>query len=150
MDHTKLDGSWITLSIAAKVVETITERFGRWQDSDCQSMAKVLIDKEDKGTGRVKLSNFYEAGWQFSETKEYLQYLGALDYTSQQQPRVIIPNYIMSSSNCFGTSSLYSVCCIDHCQDLLSDLERSIAAPVTTPERIAELVMALPSATVQT
>merc|ERR1711920_995523 len=41
-----------------------------------------------------------------------------------------------------------SVCCIDECEASLGQIERKIAAPEATPERIAEIVSNLPSSTV--
>jgi len=47
-----------------------------------------------------------------------------------------------------ASSSFYAVCCLDECEPLLAHLERRIVAPEATPDRIIQLVEALPSATV--
>lgn len=141
-------GELVSFAAASNIVEVAGMRYGRFQDGGCRSLEKELAAKEDKGTGRVKLSDFYQAGWNFRESQDYLRSLGALD-ESGDMPKVVIPNYILSKTNCVGSSSMYSLCCIDQCEELLGHLERRIAAPESTPEKIAEIVSALPSASVQ-
>merc|ERR1712061_55078 len=58
-------------------------------------------------------------------------------------------NYINAPSNCIASSSFYSVCCIDECEALFGQLERALATPEPTPERIVEVISNLPSATVE-
>jgi len=140
---------------AARVVEEIGEKFGRWQDLECRSLKNTLVELDHAGTGRVALSSFYRATldgvvpkpFEFSETVGFLRQLGAVDETGQ--PSVLIPNYVNARTNCLTTSSFYSVCCIDECERLLGQLERDIGAPEATPARIAELVANLPSDTVE-
>ena len=67
--------------------------------------------------------------FEFQESEEYLRDLGALDDTDPSHPSVIIPNYIQSASNCIASESLYSVCCLNECEQLMSHLEREIDAP---------------------
>lgn len=115
-------------------------------------MKKSLMEMEDHGTGRVLLSDFYNAGlngkWQFQESYAYLQKLGALDESSPGSPRVIIPNWVNGPSNCIGSSDYHDVCCISECESLLAAVETSLAAPAATPEAVAAAVAALPSSTV--
>merc|ERR1712176_438625 len=117
-------------------------------------MKNDLLKYADKETGRVPLASFYQASLdygslQFSESKKYLKQLGALDETNPNEPRVIVPNYISSPGNCLTSLGLYSVCCMNECESLLASLERDVQSPEAEPERILELVSALPSATVQ-
>merc|ERR1712232_94003 len=72
---------------------------------------------------------------------------GALDDSTPTNPRVIVANYILAPSNCVASSKFYSVCCLDECEDLVDHLEREIQAPAATPQRITELVAAMPSST---
>jgi len=117
----------------------------------------MLVDMEDPGTGgagRVRLADFYDASlnrgkWQFIESVEYLRELGALDESNPDNLRVIIANYVNGPSNCVASSSYYSVCCVNECDELLGHLETKIAAPDATPEQILALAAALPSSTVQ-
>merc|ERR1712048_16400 len=88
-------------------------------------------------------------GQQYHENREYLRELGALDESNPVDPRVIVPNYITSKSNCIATSSLHSVCCINECEKLMGHVERKIASPVAEPNFLAEVVADLGSSTVQ-
>merc|ERR1711920_19326 len=86
---------------------------------------------------------------QFTEPKDYLRELGALDESDPVHPYVIVPNYILSKTNCISTSDLHSTCCINECEYLLGHLESLIASPVAEPSHIAKLVADLPSSTTQ-
>jgi hypothetical protein len=143
-----LDGSSIPFASATTIAKTIQERWGRWQDRDCRSLTKTLAKLEIKGTGRVLLSDFYSAGWRFGETEEYLKGLGALDNSDPSQLRVIIPNYVGSVTNCVGSTSMYSTCCMDACEELLGHLEKQIAKPAASVKQLIALVSALASPTV--
>jgi len=139
----------LDFSLVARVAERVGEQFGRFQDQECQQIKSTLVKMEDRGTGRVRLCDFYKpsldsGAWQFQESIQYLRQLGALDET-ESEARVIIANYISSPSNCIASSSFYSVCCMDECESLLGHLEQQIAAPESTPERIASLVAHLSS-----
>lgn len=135
-----------------RVLEEIAERYGRWQDRECQQIKTSLMHLEHGSTGRVRLETFYGAAlngsWQFSESKAYLRQLGALDESEPLRASVIIPNYVNSPSNCVASSKFYKVCCINECEGLLAHLERRIAAPDASPARIAELVAEMSSSTV--
>jgi hypothetical protein len=139
-------------ALVAHVAERIGELFGRFQDHECQQIRSSMLAIEDRGTGRVKLTDFYrpalDGSWQFQESKTYLRQLGALDESETGNLRVIIPNYVHSPSNCIASSSFYSVCCIDECESLFDHLERQIAAPEATSEHIAMLVSKMSSSTV--
>lgn len=136
------------------VVDQISEKFGRFQDGECKRLKSALVDRDVRGTGRVLLSDFYSQGltgtWQFQESAKYLRKLGALDESNFQTPRVIIPNYISSPTNCVAASpaSFYSVCCLNECEGLMAHLEHDIAASEASPERIVQLVSNLQSDTV--
>ena len=78
------------------------------------------MDTEYRGTGRVRLSEFYSGAddelWTFTESIEYLRALGALDETDPGSMSVIIPSFIASQTNCVTPSNLYSVCCLSECE----------------------------------
>jgi hypothetical protein len=137
------------------IVEEVGERFGHFQDAECSAMKTKLIGMGDGGIGRVPLADFYKTSidgdtFEFQESEEYLRELGALDDTDPSHPSVIIPNYIQSATNCIASESLYSVCCLNECEQLMSHLEREIDAPEAEPSRIAAIVASLPSSTVET
>lgn len=136
-----------------RVVETVGEQFGQYQNFECQELKEALVTYEVRGSGRVRLQDFYRMGLEckylLSESVEYLRTLGALDESNLREPRVIVPNFVLSKSNCLAPTSLYMVCCINERERLMDHLEREIAAPTASPVRIAELVADLPSATVE-
>lgn len=134
-----------------EVVEEIGERYGRFQDSECQMMKAKLMSFGDQGVGRIPLQNFYktaldDSSFESQESPAYLKMLGAMD----DQDRVIIPNYLGSSSNCIASSNLYSVCCINECESLMGHLEHEVGAPEASPQQILALVSNLPSSSVET
>jgi len=137
----------------ARVVEAVGEEYGSFQDLECRQMKDALVKMEYRGTGRVRLSDFYrrpagEDVWTFSESASYLQSLGALDETTPAQPSVVMANYINSPTNCIASSGFYSVCCKNECEGLLGHLEENIGRPEAKPATIASLVANLPSQSV--
>merc|ERR1719281_2358256 len=135
-----------------KVAETVGEQFGKFQDAECKGLKAALLKSEDRGSGRVRMSDFYKPAldgqWQFQESIGYLRELGTLDESISDEPRVMAANYLTSQANCIASSDYYSVCCIDECEDLLGHLEKEIAAPEASVERITKLVSNLPSSSV--
>merc|ERR1711957_522163 len=90
------NGEVIDFARMTAVVEEIGERYGRFQNGECQSMKSKLIKLGDQGIGRVPLPDFYQSsldgsGFQFSESPDYLKELGVLD----DEEQVIVPNYII-------------------------------------------------------
>ena len=142
----------LDFSLVARTAERIGERFGHFQDGECQQIKASLVKMEQPGTGRVRLSDFYKPAmggqWQFQESVSYLRQLGCLDESDPAKPSVIIANYVSSPSNCIASSSFYSVCCMDECEGLLSHLEQKIAAPDATSTQIVTLVSDLSSSSV--
>jgi len=137
------------------VAERVGEQFGRFQDHECRQIKAALVAKEEAGTGRVRLSDFWkdahdnpDGAWQFGESLNYLRQLGVLDESDSNNLRVMIANYISSPSNCIASSSFYSVCCMDECEALIGHLEKEIAAPEARVERIAAVITNLPSSSV--
>merc|ERR1719378_23263 len=145
----------LSFATLVKVAETIGERFGKFQDAECKGLKDALVKIEDRGTGRVRLSDFYkpaadgaDGSWQFQESIGYLRQLGTLDESNSDEPRVMLANYLTSQANCIASSDYYSVCCIDECEDLFGHLEKSLAAPEATTAEIVKLISALPSSSV--
>jgi len=143
----------VDFALLARAAERVGEQFGTHQDQECQQMKASLIKISDRGTGRVRLSEFYKPAldghhFQFQESAAYLRQLGALDESDPENPRVIIPNFITSPTNCIASSSFYSVCCMDECEGLLSHLEQEIAGPEASSTQIAGIVAKLASSTV--
>merc|ERR1719408_600102 len=139
---------YVYFSEMKNVIAEIGERYGRFQDVECRQLKDLLVASEDPsvgGAGRVRISDFYkkalnEGKWMFSESVDYLRQLGALNESDASNPRVIIPNYISSPTNCVASSAYYSVCCLDECESILARIEEVLGSPEATPSAIAALV----------
>jgi len=137
----------------AMVVKELGERFGDWNNKECQADKLALLGLEEGHSGRVRLLDYYKAAvfdgkYQFSENMNYLRQTGLLDESNPMVPRVIVSNYIVSPSNCMARTGFYSVCCRDECEDLLGHVEKAIAAPLAEVSEVVAVVRGLPSATV--
>merc|ERR1719327_1596805 len=136
----------------ASVVEAVGEQYGSFQDFECRQMKDTLTKMEYRGTGRVRLADFYkpalDGAWTFQESSGYLRSLGALDESDPSQPSVMMANYITSHTNCIASSGFYSVCCKNECESLLGHLEEKIGSPEAKPATVIGLVEKLPSSTV--
>lgn len=135
---------------AQVIVGTMALSFGSWWESECATVKDSLMKMDHKNTGHVKLSDFHGSAlngeWRFSESKEYLREMGALDETSSWRgPRVIITNYLQAPSNCIITTEHYRVCCANECQDYLDDLEESLGGAAALPEEILPIIERLDS-----
>jgi len=136
------------------VVSEIGERYGDYENIECQQFKDWLVAVEDKGVGgagRVRMADFYGQAlnnnkWQFSESVGYLRELGALDESDASNPRVIIPNYVQAQSNCIETSAYYSVCCQDECEGILGRLEGLVSAPEASPSTLISMIPMIASA----
>lgn len=134
----------------AQLTTRITEEFGPWVNYECSTMKETLASMDVHGTGRVKLSDFWgsskDGQWQFKETAEYLQSLGALDESDTSLgPQVIIPNYVYASSNCLMSTPSYSICCLNTCENVMRHLESRLETSDASPTLILEAVQTLPS-----
>jgi len=136
----------------SQVLRTIEERHGSWRSFECLELKSGLMEVEEPGTGRVRLSSFYgkalNGTWQFSETSDYLRQLGCLDESEPSSPRVIIANYINSHSNCISSNGHFSVCCVSECESLYGHIEGKLGTPTASPEELGSIVSSLPSSTV--
>jgi hypothetical protein len=139
----------------SQVVAVVGEEYGTFQDIDCRNLKHILMGMEFRGTGRIKLPDFYkpslddmDGNWQFQENVGYLRVLGALDESDPDDVSVIIANYLHSQANCIATSGFYSVCCKDECEGLLGHVEEKLAAPEASATTISAIVQNLPSSTV--
>jgi len=150
--------TFFTTSDIEDVLEQMHDQYGRWQDRECQDLKSKLLALEDRsiglnGSGRVRMTDFYgsavkDGNWQFRERIEFLERLGVMDMRDPKVPRMIIPNYIISPSNCLAGSKYYSVCCINECEDLLDKIQHHFKAPVAYPSNLAAAISSLASSTV--
>jgi hypothetical protein len=130
----------------SRVVEEVADQYGHFQNLECRELTNELVSIEhQQRSGRVSLASFYGSASKekFKERPAYLRNLGALDESVVEDPVVIIPNYIVSPTNCVASSNYYSVCCIDECEGLMVKLESEVGAPDATPLQVATIVSGL-------
>lgn len=133
-----------------RLVDKLDEEYNQLNDRDCSDLKESLGKMQGKKAGRVRLSAFYNKGsyrhWDFNDKKEYLSALGVLDETDAMHPSIIITNYLLSRPNCLDSSHLFAICCRNECEDLMGSLESQVRGAVAEPDTLAQLVSALPSA----
>merc|ERR1719265_503652 len=140
-----------TFEEAAEIAHDVQEDFGKLQNEECSALRRGLAGMDSDATGRIPFSEFTGKridSWAFLEPVDYLRNLGVLDETDEAVgPKVLIPNYVASMSNCAETSPFFSVCCLDECGSVIGKLERAIKQPTATVEQI---VLALEGVTTGT
>eukprot|EP00928_Gymnodinium_smaydae_P061221 TRINITY_DN45353_c0_g1_i1.p1 TRINITY_DN45353_c0_g1~~TRINITY_DN45353_c0_g1_i1.p1 ORF type:complete len:578 (+),score=123.19 TRINITY_DN45353_c0_g1_i1:78-1736(+) len=142
------DESTITFANSTKIVDLFMDHLGPKQLEMCNAFADTLIKKDTSGTARVRISEFYGSS-SLSETPETLRKYGVLAPETEgynfKDPRVIIPNYVASATNCLAATDHYALCCPDACEGVLSQIEFRLASPTAAPDELAELVATIPS-----
>merc|ERR1719171_814174 len=134
-----------TFEDANAIAGGITQSFRSFWQSECDSMKEILIEMDTQGTGRVPLTKLYnkslDSDWRFGESEAYLRDLGVIDDSSAYLgPQVIIPNYIHATSNCIVSTPHYLVCCPNHCEEILGDIEAAVQAPTASTKDILTFV----------
>jgi hypothetical protein len=150
------DGSTMDHQTVLRMTDEIGKKYARafYDVRECQGLKKALLEIESNKPGRVKLSAFYnqdmsgDGRFSFNEKVGYLRDVGALDESIATDPSVIIPNYIAAPPNCLNPSTLYSICCPNECDGLLTHIEGQTGAPRASPDKVVGIVEALPSSTV--
>jgi hypothetical protein len=141
---------YFDLQSTALVIEKLLKGYGEFNGGECKRLKQDLLKMDDYNSGRVSLADFYKAGmsgtWELNEKVDYLRDLGTLDESLPGRPRVIVANYVNSWVNCLTSSSMYSVCCRNECEDLMGHLESQVEAPAVSPRRILELLQNMDSA----
>eukprot|EP00933_Yihiella_yeosuensis_P062534 TRINITY_DN65508_c0_g1_i1.p1 TRINITY_DN65508_c0_g1~~TRINITY_DN65508_c0_g1_i1.p1 ORF type:complete len:523 (-),score=134.70 TRINITY_DN65508_c0_g1_i1:272-1840(-) len=147
-DKISKDGvSKISWHRASEGVLSMAERYGRWQNGECEQMKTVLKTLDRNGTGRVSLKDFHSEPahntFQFTEPEDYLRKAGALAEDADGGKQVLIANYLLGPSNCIASSEYFSVCCLNSCEDIVSELEEAIHAPAAVFETMKAAVSAI-------
>lgn len=133
----------------ASMMASFGKHLGSFEDKECQVMKSALVKFEDRlGSGRVRLGDFYAKAElsHFRESSDYMRDAGVLDESDPKDPKVIIPNYLVSPSNCITPSGFYQICCFDECEELMDKIEAKLEAPMGTPEAIVSMVASMRSA----
>lgn len=142
------------------LVEKIAQGYSSFQAKDCRRAKDELSAKPSYLDGRVAFSEVqasHATGRRTLLTEDYagMEKLGVLAFGknadgglllhgANKDAQLIIPNYLQSQSMCLSTASMYTVCCPNEGDVLLSRLEREVAAPTAAPEQLKRLVATLP------
>eukprot|EP00440_Ansanella_granifera_P015447 gb/GFBE01016792.1/.p1 GENE.gb/GFBE01016792.1/~~gb/GFBE01016792.1/.p1 ORF type:complete len:546 (+),score=126.17 gb/GFBE01016792.1/:1-1638(+) len=127
---------------AAQVAAEVLQYFNDVSGSMCADMVATFTALPGAHDGRASLEAMRRSGDLVRESVEYLRSAGALDESDAQDPQVILPNYMLSASNCDGTTSFYDLCCPNQCEGHKSHLERALAA-APAGQRLAALKAAV-------
>merc|ERR1719277_1298216 len=119
----------------------------------CAWMKEDLMALDSHGLGLVPMSKFYsrddtDHNFAYTESIDYLRDVGAIEEFPDRQPHVRITNYLLSSSNCFAARPYFSVCCINECEALMSELERRVQAPEAQVGELIALIGNLSTSTI--
>jgi len=139
---------------AVKVADQVLEYFREVSGSMCASMTSILVQMKGGQKGLVPLQEMRKHDL-FRETVEYLRAANALD-ESEEEPQVLVANYMLGPSNCDGTTSFYDLCCPDPCegqrhefevaisegqpQQRIEDLAKEQGAPASSLQTLRELL----------
>lgn len=110
------------------------------------------MNMDTKGAGRIPLDVFYrsdaQSSYEFTESREYLRDVGALDESLVGNPSVLIANYLAGPSNCIASNSYYSVCCLSECEHLMNDIEGHVKGPAASSKQLLSMLSNMSSTTV--
>jgi len=144
-EHLKDASGKFSWTSASSVVTSLAEEFGTWQNAECKEMKAALQQMDHRGTGRVSLVDFHgspkHAHFNFAEKEDYLRKAGILaEDDDNKHPEVLIANYLLGPSNCIASSNYFSVCCLNECEAIMTEIERHLQAPAATVASIVEAV----------
>jgi len=126
----------------AHVVDLMGRRFGKWQDGDCRLMRSALMERGS--SGRVHLGAFYApsntSAFRFIETEEYLRAIGALEELPNGGHNVLVANFVAGPSNCIAIHEYSSVCCLNECDAVMSEIEGQLKTPLAMPRDVTLIV----------
>jgi hypothetical protein len=114
--------------------------------AQCTRLKGRLLGLDEFENGNVWFVDFHaDAGkgtdWQLSESLERLREFEVLDELSSLGPRVLVPNYLRSPTNCEGSSGFHSFCCIvDECERLRVRLETKVQKPSAEPSLLESVL----------
>mmetsp|Transcript_94634 Transcript_94634/g.229860 ORF Transcript_94634/g.229860 Transcript_94634/m.229860 type:complete len:481 (+) Transcript_94634:83-1525(+) len=137
----------------AKMARGLMLGYGKWQNFECVQMKATLMElAQDAGTktsGNLAFQRFHgepkHPSFQFTESLDYLRKYGLLEEPEGGEPLVLLANYLLAPSNCIASSKHFSICCLNECEALTSDLEQRVQAPVWPVDRLLETVGQIPS-----
>jgi len=138
--------------IVEKVVKDVALAYGKWQNSECDEMKQTLLGLAEDASGRVSLDRFRNeeahTHYTFAETPEYLRQIGAMEEVEGSEPKVLVANYLLGTSNCIGSSKYVSVCCLSECENLLNALHGKVQSSEVSVQVLLDTVKGMSSSSV--
>merc|ERR1719162_17037 len=130
--------------------QNLIEKLKVFNQRDCREISEQMASiPNGASNGRLRLSAFYLQGnmshFLFKEKEQYLREQGVLDETDFARTSVIIPNYVMSKSNCnWQASTIFDMCCsMDECEDMTQKVEAAVGHALATPAAVSTVFRTL-------
>jgi len=140
----------LTIEEVVQLAHETTGAMGMWQDHDCKAMKRYLMNLDPENDGRVPLDTIHsqpevddvngEQVFRFSESQDYLRGIGGLDESDPSHPQVLISNYMLGPANCYKTVTFHTFCCLNECDEVLTEVERAVGGPSATPDVLLPLL----------
>jgi hypothetical protein len=123
-------GKKLKFQDASLIADRVLEYFRKVSGSMCHEMEQKIGSFRGGEKGRVKLADLRTLQGNgeslVNENLEYLDQLGALDGSTEDDAYVFVPNYMLGPSNCDMTTSFYDLCCPNPCDMHKEHLEREL------------------------
>jgi len=136
----------VSFSEALSAAQEVLQTFETISARDCQEIKRGLVEMPNGARGEVLLSDIHkkalDGASQLSESVEYLNALGALS-ESERGTSVLVPNYVLSPSNCLGTTSFFDMCCPNECEVIMDKLEAHLRKPEAEPSVVYSFMRSL-------
>lgn len=128
-------GHELSLKDTMLLADQILNFFSKVSGSMCHDMEQQFGKHAGGAQGLVSLADIRKepepsGEYLVSESDEYLREMGALDESSGD-PYVLVPNYMLSPSNCDMSTSFYDLCCPNSCEHHKEYLEHALVGAKT-------------------
>lgn len=131
----RVEGASQTVSLKDTMLlaDQLLQFFSKVSGSMCHDMEQSIGKFSGGAQGLVSLADLRTLhsesdpdSYLVTESVEYLRELGVLDESSGD-PHVLVPNYMLSSTNCDMSTSFYDLCCPNPCEHHKEHLEHALA-----------------------
>jgi len=125
-------GHKLSLKDTILLADQILEDFSEISGSMCNGMEQEFSKFAGAAQGLVSLADIrnepmLNGEYLVAESVEYLRDMGTIDESSSD-PHVLVPNYMLSPTNCDMSTSFYDLCCPNSCEHYKERLEHALAA----------------------
>lgn len=135
--HAEVASQTVSLKDSMLFADQLLQFFSKVSGSMCHDMEQSIGKFSGGAEGLVSLADLRTLhadsnpdAYLVTESVEYLRELGVLDENSGD-PYVLVPNYMLSSTNCDMSTSFYDLCCPNPCEHHKEHLEHALAGAKT-------------------